>query len=155
MGAIHFQRSHDLLQHCLRFPEYLVIPESQHAKSSRFDLTVANLVIALPFLVLSAVKLDYKLRLQTREVGNITTDRHLAPEPVALKLPKPQKTPEVPLGIGGLIPQSARPALRSRVAHTNDEAPLRPLPNPPPRRKGGSGKDLSPRPRYRCGFPAP
>ena len=138
MGAIHFQCPHNLLQHGFRFPEHFVIPEPQHAKSSRFNLTVANLVMALPFLVLSAVKLDHKLRLQTREVGNITTDRHLAPEPVASKLPKPQKTPKAPLGIGGLISQSARPALRRGITHTADIQSLCPLPGPPPRCKGGS-----------------
>ena len=151
MGAIQFQRSHDLLQHCVRFPEHFVIPEPQHAKSSRCDVAVANLVMALPFLMLSAVKLDHELRLQTREVGNITADRHLPPEAVASKLPKPQKTPKVPFDIGGLISQNARPALRSGITHTTDIASLCPLPNPPPRRKGGREKDSSPHSRRKGG----
>ena len=128
MGAIHFQCPHDLLQYSFRFPEHFVVPEPQYSKSSRFDLTVANPVMALPFLMLSAVKLDHELRLQTSEVGNMTTDRHLAPEPVASKLPQPQKVPEVPFGIRGLISQRARSPLGSGITHTKDIPALCPLP---------------------------
>ncbi|OGA52932.1 MAG: hypothetical protein A3F74_06985 [Betaproteobacteria bacterium RIFCSPLOWO2_12_FULL_62_58] len=79
----------DNLQHRLGFLKHLVIPESEHAKSLRFDSAVATFIVAMPFLVLSAIKLDYEPRLETREIGDIAADWHLAAETIPAKLAAP------------------------------------------------------------------
>ena len=43
MGAERFQGMQNNIQHCLGFLKHLVIPESEHAISLRFDSTVATL----------------------------------------------------------------------------------------------------------------
>jgi hypothetical protein len=77
------------IQHRLGFLEYLVIPESEHSKSLRFDSMVATFIVAMAFLVLPAIQLDYEPRFETREVGDIAADGHLAAETIAAQLASP------------------------------------------------------------------
>jgi hypothetical protein len=65
----------------------LVVPESEHAKSPGFELTIATLVVSMLFLVLSAIELNDKFCLKACEVGNIAGDRRLSPESKPSKLP--------------------------------------------------------------------
>jgi hypothetical protein len=99
VGGTHFQRSHDLLQHCLSFPKNLIVPEAEHLKSLSFDSNVAALVITSAVLMLSPIEFNGKLRFQTCEVGDESGNRHLSPEPVARELPAAQIPPKVALSI--------------------------------------------------------
>ena len=111
MGGTHFQRSHDFFQHCLSFPEYLIIPEAQYTKTLGLHLAISILVVTDAFLMLSPIEFNGKLRLQACEVGDESGNRHLPPEPVARELSAPKMLPEVSLRICGLVAQTARPVL--------------------------------------------
>ena len=99
MGGNDFQRSHDLLQHCLSFLKNLVVPETEHLKSFSFDSNVAALVVTSAFLMLSPIEFNGKLRLQACEVGDESGNRHLPPEPVPRELSAPKIPPKVALSI--------------------------------------------------------
>ncbi len=99
MGDGRFQRSHDLLQHCLRFQKYLVVPEAQDAKSLRLNQAVALFIVPDVLCVPSPIKLDNDLRFQARKVSDEPSNRHLPPKPVALELSAPKIPPKVALSI--------------------------------------------------------
>jgi len=89
MGGVRFQRMQNDIQHGRCFLEYLIVPESEYPKSSRFDSTVATFIIRTVFLVLSAIKLNHKFRVKTRKIRDIPEDRHLPAKSVATELPTP------------------------------------------------------------------
>ncbi len=99
MGGTRFQRSHNVLQHCLRFHKYLVVPEAQNAKSLRLNQAGAPQIVPDVLRVLSPIDLNDKLRLQAREVGDESRNRHLSPESVARNLPAPKILPKMSLGV--------------------------------------------------------
>ena len=111
MGEARLQRSHDLLQHGLRFHKYLVVPEAQNAKSLRLNQAVTLLVVAAVLRVLSPIELDGKLRLKAGEVGDESRNRNLSSEPVARKLSAPKILPKVSLSIRRLLAQTMCPGL--------------------------------------------
>ena len=111
MGETRFQRPHDLLQHCLRFHKYLVVPEPQNTKSLRLNQAVALPIVPDVLRVLSPIELNDKLRLQTREVSDESRNRHLSPESVTRNLPAPKILPKVSLGIRRLFAQTTCPGL--------------------------------------------
>ena len=89
MGGGRFQGTQNDIQHRQSLLEYLVVPESEHPKSPRFDSTVATLIIRTVFLVLSAIKLNHKFRVKTCKIRDIPADRHLPAESVTAELPTP------------------------------------------------------------------
>jgi hypothetical protein len=89
MGGVRFQDTQNDIQHGRCFLKYLIVPESEHPESQRFDSTVATLIIRTVFLMLSAIKLNYKFRVKTRKIRDIAADRHLPAESVAAELPTP------------------------------------------------------------------
>jgi hypothetical protein len=91
--------------------EYLVVPESQHAKTFPFDPPVTTFVVAVLFLVLSSIKLDDDLRFETREICDIAADRDLAPETVSAKLAAAESLPQMLFGVSGPISQLSGPPL--------------------------------------------
>ena len=111
MGETRFQRPHDLLQHCLRFHKYLVVPEPQNAKSLRLNQAVALPIVPDVLRVLSPIELNDKLRLQAGEVSDESRHRHLSPEPVARKLSAPKMLPKMSLGVRRLLAQTTCPGL--------------------------------------------
>jgi hypothetical protein len=93
VGGTRFQRSHNLLQHCLSLPEDLIIPETQYTKTLGLQSAISILVIRYALLVLASIKLDYKFRFKAREIRDETCDRHLPTKPVAVYLSAPQMLP--------------------------------------------------------------
>ena len=89
MGAERFQGMQNNIQHCVGFLKHLVIPESEHAISLRFDSTVAMFIVAMALLMLSAIKLDYEPRFETREIGDVAADGYLAAETIPANLAAP------------------------------------------------------------------
>jgi len=133
MGGSQFQGTQNDIQYRRGFLEYLVVPESDNPKSPRFDSPVALRIVQTAFLVLSAVKLNHKFRVETRKIRDIAADRHLPAESVTTELPTPQMLPKVAFSIRGLISQSAATTLCDKVTHATDYPAFCPLPNPPPR----------------------
>ena len=78
MGADRFQGIQDNFQHCFGFLKHLVVPESEHAISLRFDPTVTALIVAMALLMLCAIELHYEPRFETREICDMAADRRLA-----------------------------------------------------------------------------
>jgi hypothetical protein len=103
VGGTYFQRSHDLLQHCLSLLEDLIIPEAQYTKTLGRQIAIAILVVTDAFLVLAPIKLDYELGFETSKICDERRNRHLPPKPVAAYLFATQMLPEVSLRIRGLI----------------------------------------------------
>ncbi len=62
MGASRFQGAQNNFQYRFSLLEYLVVPEPQHSKSLRFNLTIATFVIPMTLLVLAAIKLNDEFR---------------------------------------------------------------------------------------------
>ena len=89
MGADRFQGIQNNFQHCFGFLKHLVVPESEHAISLRFDSTVASLIVAMAFLVLPSIELDYELRFETCEICDIAADGRLAAETIPANLAAP------------------------------------------------------------------
>src|SRR4051812_6615896 len=58
--------------------------------------------------MLAAIEFDDQFLLETDEVGDIRTDRELAPKLVAEQGTVAQHRPKTSLRIGGLVPQVAR-----------------------------------------------
>ena len=133
MGGSQFQGTQNDIQHPRGFLEHLVIPESDNPKSLRFDSSVALRIVETAFLVLSAVELNHKSRVETRKICDIAADRHLPAESVTTELPTPQMLPKVAFSIRGLISQSTATTLCDKVTHAIDYPAFCPLPNPPPR----------------------
>ncbi len=103
MGDGRCQDAHDLLQHCLRFQKYLVVPEVKDAKSLRLNQAVALFIVSDVLRVLSPIKLDNDLRFQARKVSDERRNRHLPPKPVARELSAPKIPPKVALSIRCLV----------------------------------------------------
>lgn len=101
MGAI--QRFEYRFKHGLRFQQHLVIPKPQHPKPSFFDLPVSMAIVLRVVLMLSAIQFDDQFGFDAGEIGDIGTNRNLAPETMAADLPVAQKAPEVAFGVGCLV----------------------------------------------------
>src|SRR3954451_8664624 len=88
------QSIEDARQHALFILEDVLVPEAQHAKALRIQISIAFRVIFI-LGMLSAVSLDDQPTLRAHEIGNVAIDRQLALEFVAGKslrtenLPKP------------------------------------------------------------------
>jgi hypothetical protein len=91
--------------------KYLVVPESQHAKTFRFNPPVATFIIVAGLLVLSAIKFYHQLRFKAREIRDIAPDRDLAAETVSAKLAAAESLPQMLFGVSGLISQLPGPPL--------------------------------------------
>lgn len=89
MGATRFECTQNHLQYRLSLLKHLVVPEPKQTKSFSSNSAVAMLIIATTIHVLSAIELDHKLRFETREIGDIAADGHLATETIATQLAPP------------------------------------------------------------------
>ncbi len=105
MGAGQSQAFKNDFEHCGSFLADLVIPESKHAKSLRFDSTITTLVGYGSLLVLAAVKFDYELRIKTCEVGNITAYWNLAPKAMTSQLLASQVLPQIAFRVCAFNPE--------------------------------------------------
>jgi hypothetical protein len=63
----------------------IIIPEPQDSKASTRQKTVAG-GVARRFPMLAAVHFNDQTCFQAREIGNVRTNRHLAPETKSIKL---------------------------------------------------------------------
>lgn len=103
MGANRSQRIQNCFQHGFSFLKYLVVPEPEDAIALRFNSTVATHVIALAFLMLSAIELDYESCFETCEIGDIAAHWRLASETKPANLAAPEMSPKVQLSVRCLI----------------------------------------------------
>jgi hypothetical protein len=112
-----FNRATDAFQHCFRFGQDFMVPETQHAESHRFE-TGASPVIVLPlFSVLSAIGLDNQLSIETDEIHNVRRYDHLTPELVSRQTAATEVLPQQPLGIGAVPAQTACAGTQFRFPH--------------------------------------
>ena len=109
----------------------VAIPESQHAKSSCFNLAIPARILVLLLLVLAAVQFDNELRLQASEIGDVGADRDLPAKSKPTELTPPQKAPQMTLGVGDLMSQPACSLLCNGIAHTCEASCIAPSPTLP------------------------
>ena len=98
------------LEDTIEVIEHLVVPESQHAKPCLLQKRRAYSVGLDIFRVLAAVQLDNEPSFQADEIHDVVTERVLAPEFAAIKLPSAKTAPEQALRFSG---PDAQPALQS------------------------------------------
>jgi len=110
MGATG-QCTENRFQHRLRLSQNVVVPKSQYVKSSRLQAAIPPFIIVSLFNMLSAVKLEDKLRFQASEVCDVAGHWNLSSESMTCKLPSTQTSPEVPLGVGRVVAQRPRSSL--------------------------------------------
>lgn len=60
-------------------------------------------------LMLPAIQLNHNVLFDTGKIGNISSDRVLAPESMSIQLLAPQSSPEQPLGVSHAAAQRSRP----------------------------------------------
>ncbi len=82
-----------LLQHPLRFSQYLIVPETQYPISHRGKLYRAVRIIASLFVMLTTVRLHNQFRFDTSEIDDIWFDNHLASKLVPCLLATAQVAP--------------------------------------------------------------
>jgi hypothetical protein len=63
------------------------------------------------FLMLASVDFDVQLRFETREIGDVASNRYLATKSVSRELSATQVMPQDALGIGRTFPQALRALL--------------------------------------------
>ena len=80
------QRRQNILKHCVRFLQNLVVPVSHHLESLGFQPLGSLGIVTALFQMLSSVKLDYQPLFPTGKVDDITPDRHLPAELITGKL---------------------------------------------------------------------
>ena len=86
--------------------QHLVVPATQHAKSCRLEIAVAD-GIATRFRMLAAVDFDDQPRLEADEVEDVAVERHLALEFQAFELLVAESLPQDVLGLGRVGPHRA------------------------------------------------
>ena len=81
-----------MLQYCLRFPQHLVVPETQNPNTLLFQIyrTFGVVFPGSGFIVLTAVQLDGQTSFMTIEIKNVNTNRVLPAEFGTSKLPVAQ-----------------------------------------------------------------
>ncbi len=67
----------------------VVVPEPQHAETSRFQPSGAPVIPLLPLGMLPSIYLDHEVSLKTGEIGYIGTNRNLPAEAITADLPRP------------------------------------------------------------------
>jgi hypothetical protein len=107
MGEGGVERTKYSVENRFRVVKYLVVPKSQHSEPFCSQLQITLAVIWLALCVLSAIELDYQLRLETGEIRDEARNGHLPPEPIAVDASAPQPKPQVTLGIRRLSSQCA------------------------------------------------
>ena len=106
MGERLLQCLQYYFKNCCCFFEYLIIPESNNAKTFSIDSCIAILITSSKFLMLATVELDYQLCIQAREISYIVSDRDLPPKTKPAELSLAQMFPQLALGVGSLMAQS-------------------------------------------------
>jgi hypothetical protein len=123
MLAILFRKHRDarvrvlllLLQHGknlrddgVRFSQDHIVPEPNYPIALRLDKFLALIVIDLLIDMLSTIELDHQLSFNAAEVGNVRTDRKLAPKFQIRKAPPSQPFPDRLLCVSHISAQLAR-----------------------------------------------
>ena len=114
------ERVEDDHQDAFEIRQHVVVPEAQHTKVICRKPTIPSLIFR-GLRMLSAVHLDDKASLITREVCNIRTDRNLTAKFRTRKAAVAQRVPELALG---------RPSIACATGERDRSWPHRP-PHPP------------------------
>jgi hypothetical protein len=94
------QRTKDALEYSLRLLEYLIIPESNHAKSAACQVVRALKIIERGIRVLPAVELHNQPRSHADEIHDVSTEHRLPTEPISAEVTVAQQPPKHTFGIG-------------------------------------------------------
>lgn len=94
IGAPCSQLIQYYFEYCIRFLEYLIVPESQNPVSLRTNKRITVSIVRGMLLVLTAIKFNHKLYLHARKVRHISIDWHLTAKSETSQLPEPQMPPQ-------------------------------------------------------------
>src|SRR5262249_55736444 len=106
-GSMSVERSEDGVENALGIAQDIIVPESQHAVTERFENSGGLEIRLGAFGVLPSVKLDDKARVGADEVDDVAVNGCLAPELPAAESSVPQLEPEHALRVGLVAAQAS------------------------------------------------
>ena len=83
--------------------ENIVVPKAQHAKPVRSEKGISLRIVVRLLDMLASIQLDDDMRLDTREIADVWTDRVLSAKFEAGQLPSTEPIPEQVLGMGRVL----------------------------------------------------
>jgi len=101
------QRLKNALKNHLRLRKHVIVPEPQNTKTRTRQIESPLDILACVYQMLSPIELDDQTRTQADEVDDVTTQRHLATEPVSSELSVAHEAPETAFGVARICAQGA------------------------------------------------
>ena len=90
-GRFVAKGAQDALEHAVRVPKHLVVPETHDFVAPSFEPRCALFVFFDRERVLPAVDLNDQVLCQAREIDDVRTDRHLSSEAITEELLAPEQ----------------------------------------------------------------
>jgi hypothetical protein len=92
-------------QNAIRVRHHLVVPKPQDEETCFTERLSPPAVLRRSLRMLAAIEFHYELRLMAEKISDKAADRNLPPKFEPVKLPVPDKRPQLPLSVRFLAPE--------------------------------------------------